>query len=189
MVHLEGVLVSWNHHINAAAMGVNIEDNKMSLRVYLPSDTGNNLELNKKFTYSLTDDPELFFKAALTGANTGFSELEDNDIESEGCYFFPKKATQTFFCEADEIVKRTIKDRYGTSDVLDITALITGKKGEGEYIQRENPLIDAMVHATRYPIVEDEPTRDEIRRAVKTILVNEDGELARRIRKKVGVET
>ncbi len=187
MVHREGILVSWNHHVNAAAVGADIEKDEISFRIYKPADTAKNLEHNSRFTYSLTDTPELFYKAALTGADSSSGELDSEEIKEEDGFYYPVKATQTYFCKVTRITNDTVTDEYGTSDIRYIKAEILYHKGKGSYIQRKNPLVDAMVHASRYRIANDEAMKERIRRKVTEILKDEKGELADKIRKKVGV--
>ncbi len=187
MVHREGILVSWNHHVNAAAVGADIEKDKMSFRIYKPADTAKNLEHNSRFTYSLTDSPELFYKASLTGADSSSCELDSEEIKEEDGFYYPVKATQTHFCKISKITPGVVTDEYGTSEILDLEAEILSHKGKENYIQREDPLVDAMVHASRYQILDAPAMKDRIRRKVTETLKDERGELADKIREKVGV--
>ncbi len=119
--------------------------------LYFPSDTARRLDEGIPFTFSLTNDPELFYRAALTGHDEpNMPELDLHDLEEKGeRYLYPSKASKTYFCEVKrtEVIKET--DQYGEAKIKLIEGKILEKKGEGEYIGRENPLVDAMVHASR----------------------------------------
>ncbi len=176
-------MVSWNHHVNAAAIGVGIDMNRRELtfRVYHPSDTARNLGVCANFTFSLSDSPELFYKAALTGNNGPGSELSPDELVTEDGFYYPRDASRIFFCRLESTVSGFANDKYGRTPYGEHKAYILGTKGEGVYIGRENPYLDAMVHASRYHIVTDEGLRDEIRRKVIDILKDEKGGLADRI--------
>ncbi|MFP4608180.1 MAG: DUF447 domain-containing protein [Candidatus Natronoplasma sp.] len=162
MVYHEGILVSTDEKINAAAVGAEIEGSKLKCRIYRPSDTAENLEVGVRFTYSLTDDLSLFFKAALTGRDEpGLSELSEDEIRRKENFFYPEEATEVFFCKVEEVWEKKIRDEYGSARLKHVVAEIQSKETlrEAAPLNREESLLDAMVHASRLPIVDGEQKR------------------------------
>ncbi|MEF8832946.1 MAG: DUF447 domain-containing protein, partial [Candidatus Thermoplasmatota archaeon] len=150
MSYYEGILITTDDRSNAAAIGAEIKGDKIGCQVYLPSDTGRRLDEGVRFTYSLTKDPELFYKAALTGHDEpDMSELTAKDLKNEGeDFFYPSEATKIYFCEVKRTKKITEKDEYGEAKIKLIEAEVLKEKGTKEYIGRENPFVDAMVYAS-----------------------------------------
>ncbi len=160
MTYLEGILVSSDGHVNTAAMGARIQGDTLHARVFIPSDTARNLGKNHRFTFSLTADPELFFKGALTGHDSpGEPELEEDEMVSTDGFYYPKKASKVHFCHITSIIKRTVRDEYGRGELLDVTASILRVQGDERFIGREHPLVDVMVHLSRYSMVGEEQKR------------------------------
>lgn len=186
MEHLEGILVSVNEHINTSAAGADTEDSSMSFRIYSPSNTFSNLSKNDKFTFSLTDDPEQFYRGAVIGHNSDVQELPDDELKKDGEFRYPKEATKVFFCNIVDREIKTIKDGYGEADVLFVKARVKKTKGRGHHIQRENPYVDALVHASRYHMSSPEQKK-QLRRKVRIILKNKEDNLSQKILDYVGV--
>ncbi len=180
MVHREGILVSTDGWVNTAAMGADVDEDLIRFRIFRPSDTAYNLKEKKEFTFSLTDDPMLFYKAALTGHNTQEPELEEDELIDEDGLYYPKKATRVYFCRVISTEDISIKDTYGSAEILTVEARILRHTGEADFIGRENPLVDIMVHLTRY-IISDDDKKEAIEGYVKSILEKEDSPTAEKI--------
>ncbi len=182
MSYYEGILVTTDHRPNAAAIGAEIEGDRIGSQVYLPSDTARRLDEEVRFTFSLTTDPGLFYKAALTGHNEpDKAELESQNLKDEGDDFiYPSKATKTYYCEVKRTKMITEKDDYGKANIKLIEAEILKEKGVGEYIGRENLLVDAMVYASRM-FVADEEQKEKIRERVKSVLEDTESDLKEKI--------
>ncbi len=176
-------MISWNGHVNASAIGADIDRDELELkfRVYCPSDTERNLRVNPRFTYSLTDNPRLLFKAALTGNNQPVCELNKGEILAKDDFHYPRDATRVYFCQLKDSLHGTVTDEYGSSEYYEHTASILHHHGDGVSIGREDPHIDAMVYASRYNLVDGEKIKNEIRQRVKKILKGEKGDLTERI--------
>lgn len=181
MTHHEGILVTWNRSINVSACGAEIEGDEIKLRIYEPSDTASNLEIDSRFTFSLTDDPSLFYKAALTGQNSpGVQELDDEELACEDDFLHPEYASQVYLCRVEGMDEECESDSYGVVDILAVSGKVIDKKGEGPFIEREDPLVDAMVYATRLHVA-DEEQRDELKQKIKDILKGEENDIAEKI--------
>ena len=181
MTYFEGIIVSKNHKVNVSAAGAELEKGIMKMRIYRPSDTAKNLENYNKFTFSLTADPDLFYKAALRGQNDPkIQELDDEELVRNNEFLYPEKASIVYFCKIKDREEISEKDKFGEVKILEIKAEIIDKKGSGDYIQRENPLVDAMVYATRKHVA-DEGQIEKIIEKVKNLLKDEEGELASKI--------
>ncbi len=160
MTYHEGIVVSWDDFLNAAAMGGDLEGKSITLRVYRPCDTAENLSVGSRFTFSLSCSHELFYKAALTGHNrTGYSELDKDELQKSEGYFFPKHATKTYFCEVIDQEETHEKDEYGEARIKRIRGEILEERGEEKGLSREDPLLNAMVHATRLPLADERQKR------------------------------
>ena len=174
-------MVTWNSHINAAAVGAILEDKELKMKIYNPSDSARNLKLNRKFTFSLTDDPYLFYKASLTGWNTiGFQELNDHEIKTEGDFHYPSKSTVVYLSKLEDTRETIVKDVLGRSRITEVKAQIIKKIGEGEHIQREDPFVDAMVYASRVHLA-DEEYQKKLKEKIYTILENQEGPIKGKI--------
>ncbi|MFO8109476.1 MAG: DUF447 family protein [Thermoplasmata archaeon] len=181
MVHREGILVSRDGWTNTAAMGADIDDDLIRFRIFRPSDTAENLKKNKQFTFSLTDDPIIFYKAALTGYNSPQPELREEELIHRDIFYYPKKATRVFFCEVSSTREVSTRDDYGTADILEVKAVVLDTQGDGPYIDRDDPLVDAMVHATRYAIATGE-RKKELEERIEGLLDDLESPIARRIK-------
>ncbi|MFW5945691.1 MAG: DUF447 domain-containing protein [Candidatus Natronoplasma sp.] len=181
MSYYEGILVTDGDSPNAAAIGAEIEDERFGSRIYLPSDTGRKLEEEINFTFSLTDEPVLFFKAALTGHDeSDESELSTDGLVEEDGYLYPVEATKIYFCNVVRTKVVSEEDRYGEANIKLIEAEIVEEKGNNGYIGRENPLVDAMVYASRM-LVADEGQKVELKKKIEDILDESESELKRKI--------
>ncbi len=180
MVHREGILVSTDGWVNTAAMGADIDEDLIRFRIFRPSDTAWNLKKNKEFTFSLTDDPMLFYKAALTGHDTQQPELLEDELVEEDGFYYPKKATRVFFCRVISTKDISIKDAFGSADLLTVEASIVRDTGEADFIGRENHLVDIMVHLTRY-IISNEDKKEAIKMYVESILEDDDSPTAKKL--------
>ncbi len=181
MEYREGILVSEGGWVNAAAIGAEISEKHIFFAIYRPSDTAANLEENMRFTFSLTDDPWLFYKAALTGHNTPFPELSEDELKGCPPFIYPSKATCIYFCRVNKISRERKKDEYGLASLYKVTADILEKRGEENYIGRDNPLVDAMVYASRYHIA-NKRQKDIIRNKIGQILEGIDDRLADKVK-------
>jgi len=184
MTHYEGILVSWNDHVNSAAMGAEIEGDQMHLNVYVPSNTYLNLNEAGRFTFSLTNSRELFYRSALIGHHNDVCELGCSDLAKEDEFYYPVSASITYFCEVEEEKKIKKKDEFGETVVFRFKAKIMKKEGGGEYIDRDDPVVDALVFASRYHLG-DEEQRAKIRKKVQDILKGVDGDVADKVREHV----
>ncbi|GEM_PF-1675762 len=176
MVYHEGILVTSNEVVNAAAIGADIEASKIRCMIYRPSDTARNLESEKRFTYCLTDDPLLFFKGALTGNDEPKSpELSEEELCLQDDFFYPKKATKVYFCTVDSTFEKYIFDEYGEARLKGVegTIICENKIREAQPLDREDPLVDAMVHATRLSIA-DEEKKESLQGKIREILAAEE---------------
>ncbi len=181
MTYYEGLLLSEDDRINLAAIGAEIEDSKLGCQIYRPSDTARNLKKGFRFTYCLTDDPSLFFKGALTGHDDpDYSEIDEDRLKEEEGLSYPKKATRVYFCDVERTTEIKEEDEYGEARIKLVEAKILEKKMQGEYIGRENPLIEAMVPASRMYVAEGEQ-KSTLERKVKTSLPESDSDLKDRI--------
>ncbi len=172
MVYHEGILVSSNEVINSAAIGAEITRSRIRCNIYKPSDTARNLEIGSEFTYSLTDDICLFFRSALTGRNKpDQAELTEEELHSQKGFFYPKRAASVYFCRVEDLTVKEIRDEYGEAEIKKIEGNILWKEEmrEAEPLDRDDALIDAMVHASRLSIA-DEKQREGLREKIKTIL-------------------
>ncbi|MFO7991007.1 MAG: DUF447 family protein [Thermoplasmata archaeon] len=185
MEHLEGILVSRNEHINTSAAGADIEGSNLFFRIYSPSNTFSNLTKTDRFTFSLTDDRELFYRGALIGHDNEVQELRNEELKKDDGHPYPEGASKVFFCSIIFRQIKTVKDEYGCSDVLFVKTKVTKSIGEGEYIQREDPHVNALVHASRYHIASPEQKK-QIRSRVRKILKNEEDNLSQKILDHVG---
>ncbi len=182
MSYYEGILVTTDHRPNAAAIGAKIEGETIESRIYSPSDTAQRLDEGIRFTFSLTTDPELFYRASLTGHNDpDISELSTGDLKEEGRDFiYPSEATKTYFCEVKSTERIKERDKYGRANIKLIEGEILKERGVEKYIDREDPLVDAMVHASRM-FVADEGQKEQIRKKVKFILQDNESDLKQKI--------
>lgn len=181
MTYYEGVLVTDHDSLNAAAIGAEIDEARIGCQIYMPSDTARKLEDDVDFTFSLTTDPELFYKAALTGHNDPeTSELEKDSLEREGPYLYPEQATRTYYCRVESNKEITEEDEYGEARIKLVEGKVLEIEGDLEHIGRENPLVDAMVHATRM-FVADREQRKAIKERVENILKGHEYDLKRKI--------
>ncbi len=182
MTHHEGILVSKDTVINAAAIGADIEDSMIEFLVYIPSDTARNLDTGARFTYSLTHDPYLFFEAALTGHDEPrTNEIGDREVIADEEFFYPEGAAKVYFCEVDEVVKKTIRDKYGSSEVKEVKGkILRTVEDKKNFIGRDDPLVDAMVHASRISVA-DEPQKRQLYKKIKSILEDDESRLKKKI--------
>jgi len=182
MSYYEGILVTTNHRHNAAAIGAEINDDIIVSQIYLPSDTSRRLDEGVRFTYSLTTNPELFYKAALTGHNDpDMSELSSTELkEEEGGFFYPVEASKSYFCKVKSTKMITETDEYGEAKIKLIAAQTLKERGAEDYIGRENPLVEAMVHASRM-FVADKEQKKHIRNKVKSVLDGVESDLKQKI--------
>lgn len=185
MTHYEGILVSWDGHVNSAAMGAEIEEENIVVNVYIPSNTYLNLKEEGRFTYSLTGDRELFYTSALTGHHDDVCELGCSDLAKKDDFYFPTKASRTYFCEVLDQERITERDEFGTADIFQFKGKILRREGDGDHLGREDPVIDALVHASRYHLG-DKEQKERIRKKVIEILRGEKGDVARKVREYVG---
>ncbi len=185
MTYYEGILLSSDKFINASAAGADVKEDTLRLNIYSPSDTARNLSIGSKFTFSLTRDLELFFRASLTGHDEPEKiELSTDDMLEKDGYYYPKEATKTYFCEVIDIAEKEGEDEFGRYTIKKIIAEIISERGEKEYLTRENPYLDSMVYASRIP-VSDEEQRKKIKKKVNELLKNKNDDLARRIKEYV----
>ena len=181
MSYYEGILISSNKVINASAVGAEVKDDKLLLKIYHPSDTTRNLGLDSKFTFSFTDDLELFYKASLTGHDEpNEAELSEDSIFERNGYYYPKKATKTYFCKVIDVKVTEGKDEFGGYTIKRIRAKINYEEGEGKNLSRKNPYLDSMVYASRIPVSNNEQ-KTKIKKKVNDLLENKNDELAKRI--------
>lgn len=181
MTYYEGILATKGVWHNFAAIGAEIVESKIGGKVYLPSDTADRLEEGKRFTFSLADEPELFFKAALTGNNrSDYCELKTSGYEVDGEFVYPKRATKIYFCKIKKTKLIEQEDEYGEAEIKLFEAEIIRKEGELEYISREEPHVDAMVHASRFNIA-DKEQKKKIQNQVESILSDVQTDLKKKI--------
>ncbi len=181
MSYFEGILVTTNHRPNVAAIGAEIYEGRIGNQIYLPSDTGRRLEEGVRFTYSLTTDPELFYKAALTGHNEPkMPELISEELKEEKEFIYPSQATKTYFCEVKRTKMITQRDKYGKAKIKLVESGILEGKGAEDHIGREEPLVDAMVHASRM-FVANKKQKERIRKKVKSVLEDTESDLKQKI--------
>ncbi len=182
MSYYEGILITTNHRPNAAAIGAEINGDRIGSQIYLPSDTARRLDEGVRFTYSLTTDPELFYKAALTGHNEpDITELSIDNLKDEGQEFlYPLNANKIYFCQVERTKMITEEDKYGKAEIKLVESKVLKEKGTEEYIGRENPLVDAMVHASRM-FVANEKQKKCISKRVRSILDDNESDLKRKI--------
>lgn len=181
MNYYEGILVTNEDDSNVAAIGAKIDEDSMDSKIYMPSDTARRLEEGVKFTFSLTADPELFYRAALTGHDDPeTSELSKDSLEREESFLYPKEATKTYFCRVESTKVITEKDEYGEARIKLVEGKVLEERGKGDHTGREDPLIDAMVHASRM-YVADQDQRKAIREKVENILENDGSEVKRKV--------
>ncbi len=181
MKRYEGILVTWNSHVNSSAVGARIKEQLIELDIYHPSDSARNLQDHPKFTFSLVDDPDLFFKAALEGQDQpGYEEISPKSIMEKAGFYYPKKASLVYLCEVFELSDYEIEDELGGATISKIKGRIIEKFGEGGYIEREEPLVDAMVYATRVPLAKEE-YKKKLKEKIYNILENKEGKTAEKI--------
>ncbi len=181
MPRFEGILVTWNAHLNTSAAGAVIEKDTINLDIYHPSDSAMNLQGHPKFTFSLTDDPSLFYKAALTGSNKpDFQEIPEDNMERHAGFYYPKDASVIYCCKVVDHNEYKIQDQYGTSVISKIKGTVVKKIGAGEFIQRETPSVDAMVYATRIPLTHGEQ-KEMLKEKIYKTLENQEDEVAKKI--------
>lgn len=161
MVDHEGILVSWDPTINASAAGADRKGDHLHFLFYLPSDTGRVLTPGTHFTYSLCSGAELFYRAALTGTNApDHQELEEDELAEKDGYIYPNAAEKVFFCEVASSYQRVERDVYGSAPVKVVEAKIKDEIGKGKGLTREDPLIEAMVHASRMHVADAEQKKE-----------------------------
>ncbi|MGM0404710.1 MAG: DUF447 domain-containing protein [Thermoplasmatota archaeon] len=181
MPRYEGILVTWNSHLNTSAAGAVIEKDTIKLNIYHPSDSIRNLQKHLEFTFSLTDDPSLFYKSALTGSNElGYQEVSKVNMENQAGFYYPRDATVIYCCKVENIDEYKTQDRYGKSVVSKVEGIVMEKIGDGKFIQRENPLVDAMVYATRVPLVDGEQ-KEMLKEKIYKTLENQECEIAKNV--------
>ncbi len=181
MTYYEGILVSSGESINSAAIGAEIEDSTLGCQIYRPSDTARNLNEGSRFTFSLTDDPLLFFKGALTGHDSPTEEeIEPEDLEEKDGFYHPEEANRVYFCEVKKFGEMSQEDEYGEAKIKLVEAEVLDVEGEDDHIGRDDPLVDAMVHATRM-YVADEAQREELEKKIREVLSDIDSRLKDRI--------
>ena len=179
MTHYEGILVSSNDVINTSAAGAEINDESLYLKIYLPSDTGRNLQVGKEFTFSLTDSIRLFYLASLKGHNQPEKpEVPKSKILEKDGYYFPKEAGKTYFCTVKNISKKEGNDKYGEFELKKIKAKIDKKEGQGDFLTRENPYLDSLVYASRIHVA-DEKEKEKIQKKVRELMKDKETELAK----------
>lgn len=182
MTCYEGILVSRNSVVNAAAIGAKIEVPRIEFGVYMPSDTARNLDREVRFTYSLTKDPSLFFKAALTGHDDPkINEINKRELIVDGDFIYPKNAGKVYFCEVEETSKKTVQDKYGSSEIKEVKGKILEARGEEKrYLDRGDPLVDALVHASRI-CVADESQKRQLYSKIKSRLKDSESTFKEKI--------
>ncbi len=177
----EGILVTWNSHVNTSAVGADIEENQIEINIYHPSDTARNLRENHKFTFSLVNDPYMFYKASLEGIDEpGYNELGEDSMKCQDGFYYPIDASKVYFCEVSDRQNYEVEDELGTALVSKVLGSVVKKFGEGDYIQRENPLVDSMVYATRVPLAEGE-YKKKLKEKIYKNLENQECELAEKL--------
>lgn len=182
MTYYEGILLSSNKFINVSAAGADVDEDIIRLNIYSPSDSARNLRVGSRFTFSLSQSLELFYKASLTGHDKSeTAELSSDEILEENGYYYPKETTKTYFCKVTGIEEKEGKDEYGAYRIKKITAEINSEKGEEKYITRKNPYLDSMVYASRIP-VSNEEQRKKLRKKVNSLLKDKNDDLAKRIK-------
>ncbi|MFO7792397.1 MAG: DUF447 family protein [Candidatus Saliniplasma sp.] len=181
MRRYEGILVTWNSHMNTSAAGARLEEGFIELDIYHPSDSARNLRKNPRFTFSLVDDPSLFYKASLKGHDEpGYQELAEDLMENKAGFYYPQTASIVHLCEVSDLQDYELEDELGKTTVSKVNARIIEKFGEGRYIQREDPLVDSMVYATRVPLAEGK-YKEKLKEKIYKILENKEDKITEKI--------
>jgi len=181
-VRYETVVSTSGPHINAAAMGVRRLDEKLHLRIYSMSNTFDNIQqgMNNGSTgfavnFIDTTQLELLCFAALRGWGSPIPEFPTEYYELHREIPVLRDAPASIVCKPEKIEIEEVKDQWGTSTRMALTADISEvlvKDSEGvEPIVRgpDEPLIDALVYATKFKITKG-AMKDKCRSRVEELI-------------------
>ncbi len=174
-VPYETIVITQNHHINAAALSCTRKRGYMHLRSFKGSNTFENLQRMDRFSvnYISPDDKELFIGAAVKGWGNEESELED-EIEMHP---FPhiERAKGWAICIPEELKIEIISDDIGETEVLHVKARILTWNGSAEDTIKvgEDRNIMALVAHTRYMISEGE-VKEKFRKRIVELAERDD---------------
>lgn len=199
-VTYETIVTTMNSLPNAAAIGIMLVDDTIQMKVFAGTNTYSNVKRNGRFAINFVneDQLDLLTKAALTGHNSKEREFPDE------CYLYDEgiphlaQIKNYLLCEIEQSSEKQIEDKIGRCNVLKIRAKIL-KCVVGEdispIIMKENPLVEALIHATRYGISKGKVKLD-YRKKVKYYLdsavdnkkINENIEMIAAIKKYIDLE-
>jgi hypothetical protein len=185
----ETIVTTFGPHINAAAIGVRRIDDKFKMKIFEMSNTFDNLNGKGKieepcrFAINIMDNSqiELLCYAALKGWGSPIPEFPQDYYEKvENAPVF-REANAWIICEPFESKLEEIKDSYGKSTRMNLTAgivkIILNNNSGFKPITRgpDEPLIDAIVYATKFKIAKG-AMKDKCRSRVEKILENTVGQ-------------
>ncbi len=156
-VTYETIVTTTNSLPNAAAIGISLIDDMIQMKVFAGTNTYSNVKRNRRFAVNFVskDQLDLLIKAALTGHGSKEREFpNEHYLYDEGIPHLIQ-VKNYLLCEVEQSTEKQMKDKIGRCDVLEIKARIL-KCIAGEdvspIIMKENPLVEALIHATRYSI-------------------------------------
>jgi hypothetical protein len=179
----ETIVTTTGPHINAAAIGVRRIEDRLKMKIFEMSNTFDNLNGNNKsenpcrFAINIMDSSqiELLCYAALKGWGSPIPEFPQDYYEKvENAPVF-REANAWIICEPVDSKLEEIKDSYGKSTRMNLTAgivkIILNNDSGFKPITRgpDEPLIDAIVYATKFKIAKG-AMKDKCRTRVEEIL-------------------
>lgn len=180
----ETIVTTSGPHLNAAAIGIRrIDDNKFQMKIFEMSNTYDNIQNGKapdnkcRFAINIIDPSqlELLCYAALRGWGSPIPEFPPEFFEMVNDTPLLKDAHACIICEPKQSKIEEVKDTYGKSTRMDLTAgivdIILRDEGSFKPIARgpEEPLVDALIFATKFKIAKG-VMKDKLRSRVEELL-------------------
>jgi len=159
---------------NAAPMGVVMEDDShLTISLFNSSSTCRNLKVNKCAVVNVTNDVEVFYKAAFKEANPN-GELPGEWFESASAVNAPKLrlVDATIEVSIDEFVPIGAEKTRVTCKVENV---IASKQYPHVYCRALAATLEAIIHATRVKVfIEEENKKKQVCELMKLIEKSRD---------------
>lgn len=179
----ETIVTTNGPHLNAAAMGIQRFDDKFKLKIFEMSNTFENIQNRIKengtclFGINIIDAAQLdlICYAALRGWGSPIPEFSDDYYERIQEIPILRDAHANIICEPVTTDIEKIKDQYGQSSRMILTAqiveVVVNNKESFQPLVRgpDEPLLDALVFATKFKIARGQ-MKDKCRNRVEELL-------------------
>jgi hypothetical protein len=179
----EAIVTTNGPHVNAAAMGIRRVDDDFNLKIFELSNTFDNIANyendpeGSRFAINLIDGSQmdLLCYSALRGWGSPIPEFPEEYYESSQNIPILKDAHVCILCEPIGSNLEEIKDEYGRTSRMDLTArvieIIVNDTDDFEPISRNpgDPLLDALVFATKFKISKGS-MKDKCRNRVEELI-------------------